>query len=162
MAFFVTARVTQFYCELFQTMGIPVLEMHSRKSQPQRTRAAEQFRNSQRCIMFSSDVRACSDAAIHCLPNACCVTLSCMPAYTGVSTRCGLPRRQPGRPGAHLSCQPSFVHAASAVQDLNSAPWVQLGLPMEKAQYIHRLGRTARAGKSGKGLIILGERLLPC
>ena len=59
MAFFVTARVTQFYCELFQAMGIPVLEMHSRKSQPQRTRAAEQFRNSQRCIMFSSDVRAC-------------------------------------------------------------------------------------------------------
>ena len=58
MAFFVTARVTQFYCELFQAMGIPVLEMHSRKSQPQRTRAAEQFRNSQRCIMFSSDVRA--------------------------------------------------------------------------------------------------------
>lgn len=36
-------------------------------------------------------------------------------------------------------------------------PWAQLGLPMEKAQYIHRLGRTARAGKSGKGLIILGE-----
>ena len=60
MAFFVTARVTQFYCELFQAMGIPVLEMHSRKSQPQRTRAAEQFRNSQRCIMFSSDVCACS------------------------------------------------------------------------------------------------------
>ena len=39
---------------------------------------------------------------------------------------------------------------------------MQLGLPMEKAQYIHRLGRTARAGKSGKGLIILGERFLPC
>lgn len=33
----------------------------------------------------------------------------------------------------------------------------QLGLPMEKAQYVHRLGRTARAGKSGKGLIILGD-----
>lgn len=28
---------------------------------------------------------------------------------------------------------------------------------MEKAQYVHRLGRTARAGKSGKGLIILGD-----
>lgn len=34
---------------------------------------------------------------------------------------------------------------------------MQLGLPMEKAQYVHRLGRTARAGKSGKGLIILGD-----
>ena len=39
---------------------------------------------------------------------------------------------------------------------------MQLGLPMEKAQYIHRLGRTARAGKSGKGLIILGELFLRC
>ena len=59
MAFFVTARVTQFYCELFQAMGIPVLEMHSRKSQAQRTRAADQFRNSKgACIMFSSDVSA--------------------------------------------------------------------------------------------------------
>lgn len=59
MAFFVTARVTQFYCELFQAMGIPVLEMHSRKSQSQRTKAADQFRNSKgACIMFSSDVSA--------------------------------------------------------------------------------------------------------
>lgn len=59
MAFFVTARVTQFYCELFQAMGIPVLEMHSRKSQAQRTKAADQFRASKGgCIMFSSDVSA--------------------------------------------------------------------------------------------------------
>jgi ATP-dependent RNA helicase MSS116 len=28
---------------------------------------------------------------------------------------------------------------------------------MERAQYVHRLGRTARAGKSGKGLLILGD-----
>ncbi len=58
MAFFVTARVTQFYCELFQALGVPVLEMHSRKSQPARTRAADAFRAGQRCIMFSSDVSA--------------------------------------------------------------------------------------------------------
>lgn len=59
IAFFVTARVTQFYCELFQAMGIPVLEMHSRKSQAQRTKAADQFRASKgACIMFSSDVSA--------------------------------------------------------------------------------------------------------
>lgn len=59
MAFFVTARVTQFYCELFQAMGISVLEMHSRKSQAARTKAADQFRTSKgACIMFSSDVSA--------------------------------------------------------------------------------------------------------
>jgi ATP-dependent RNA helicase MSS116 len=59
MAFFVTARVTQFYCELFEAMGVEVLPMHSRKSQAQRTRTAEQFRNSKGgSIMFTSDVSA--------------------------------------------------------------------------------------------------------
>ncbi|KAG8217255.1 P-loop containing nucleoside triphosphate hydrolase protein [Butyriboletus roseoflavus] len=32
---------------------------------------------------------------------------------------------------------------------------VQVGLPSSSEQYIHRLGRTARAGRSGKGVIIL-------
>jgi ATP-dependent RNA helicase MSS116 len=58
MCFFTTARITQFYCALFGALGIPVLEMHSRKSQAQRTRAADQFRSGKRCIMFSSDVSA--------------------------------------------------------------------------------------------------------
>mmetsp|Transcript_5566 Transcript_5566/g.17563 ORF Transcript_5566/g.17563 Transcript_5566/m.17563 type:complete len:603 (-) Transcript_5566:558-2366(-) len=34
---------------------------------------------------------------------------------------------------------------------------VQLGLPSEKAQYIHRLGRTARAGKDGGGYLLLAD-----
>lgn len=58
MCFFTTARITQFYCALFGALGVPVLEMHSRKSQAQRTRAADQFRAGSRCIMFSSDVSA--------------------------------------------------------------------------------------------------------
>ena len=32
---------------------------------------------------------------------------------------------------------------------------VQIGAPSDRAQYIHRLGRTARAGKSGEGIILL-------
>ena len=32
-----------------------------------------------------------------------------------------------------------------------------MGLAADKAQYIHRLGRTARAGKSGKGMLLLGD-----
>merc|ERR1711971_763456 len=32
---------------------------------------------------------------------------------------------------------------------------LQVGLPSDKAQYIHRLGRTARSGKGGSGLLIL-------
>ena len=32
---------------------------------------------------------------------------------------------------------------------------VQVGIPESREQYIHRLGRTARAGKEGKGLLVL-------
>ncbi len=33
-------------------------------------------------------------------------------------------------------------------------------MPSDRAQYIHRLGRTARAGKSGSGVLLLGVYLL--
>mmetsp|Transcript_1909 Transcript_1909/g.3441 ORF Transcript_1909/g.3441 Transcript_1909/m.3441 type:complete len:588 (+) Transcript_1909:110-1873(+) len=32
---------------------------------------------------------------------------------------------------------------------------IQIGIPESRDQYIHRLGRTARAGKEGKGLLVL-------
>jgi ATP-dependent RNA helicase MSS116 len=32
---------------------------------------------------------------------------------------------------------------------------IQVGLPESREQYIHRLGRTARAGKEGSGLLVL-------
>ena len=32
---------------------------------------------------------------------------------------------------------------------------LQFGLPESKDQYIHRIGRTGRAGKQGQGLIVL-------
>ena len=53
-----TARLTQFYAELFQELGASVLEMHSRKSQSARTKAADAFRNGRNTIMFTSDVSA--------------------------------------------------------------------------------------------------------
>ena len=35
---------------------------------------------------------------------------------------------------------------------------VQIGIPANREQYIHRLGRTARAGKSGEGILMLAPR----
>ena len=32
---------------------------------------------------------------------------------------------------------------------------IQYGSPSDRAQYVHRIGRTARAGKSGGGLLLL-------
>ena len=77
--------------------------MHSRKSQPQRTRVAEEFREGSRCVMFTSDVSARGMD---------------YPDVTAV---------------------------------------VQVGLPSDRAQYVHRLGRTARAGKAGGGHLLLAD-----
>lgn len=32
---------------------------------------------------------------------------------------------------------------------------MQVGIPADKAQYIHRLGRTGRKGKEGQGILLL-------
>jgi len=58
VVFFTTARLTQFYSELFMEMGIEVLEIHSRKSQSQRTKVSDKFRDGKNLIMFTSDVSA--------------------------------------------------------------------------------------------------------
>ena len=59
IVFFSTAKLTAFYSDLFNKgMNIPVIEIHSRKSQTHRDRASEKFRNSKRAVLFSSDVSA--------------------------------------------------------------------------------------------------------
>ena len=81
--------------------------MHSRRSQSQRTRVADQFREGSNLIMFSSDVSARGMD---------------YPDVTAV---------------------------------------IQVGMPSERAQYIHRLGRTGRAGKQGGGYLLLAEEERP-
>ena len=92
----------QLAAELFNKMQIPVLEIHSRKSQSSRTKTATKFRDGSSLVLFTSDVSA----------------------------------RGMDYPDVSLV--------------------IQVGLPSDKAQYIHRLGRTARAGKGGKGVLLLG------
>ena len=106
IVFFTTARLVGFMSEAFNSVagetGYRVLEIHSRKSQPARERASEEFRTKKNAILFTSDVSA----------------------------------RGMDYPDV------TFV--------------LQVGLT-ERAQYIHRLGRTARAGKDGKGGILLAD-----
>jgi ATP-dependent RNA helicase MSS116 len=88
--------ITAINAELIQN----VLEMHSRKSQTQRTKISEEFRQGKRIIMFTSDVSA----------------------------------RGIDYPDVSLI--------------------VQVGLTTRE-QYIHRVGRTARAGQKGSGVLLL-------
>ena len=101
IVFFTTARQTQWAAELFAAMGMPVHEIHSRKSQTARERVSKQFKNETNTVMFSSDV------------------------------------------------------SARGMDYPDVTQVIQVGAPMSKEQYIHRLGRTARAGKSGEGMLLL-------
>jgi ATP-dependent RNA helicase MSS116 len=101
MVFFPTARSTQLASEMFEACGKPVFEIHSRKSQAVRTKAADKFREARAAVMMSSDVTARGMD---------------FPDVTMV---------------------------------------IQIGVPSAREQYIHRLGRTGRAGKTGKGLLML-------
>ncbi|CAI5747389.1 unnamed protein product [Peronospora destructor] len=103
IVFLPTARAAQFMAQLFQAAGFPnVSEMHSRKSQLARTKAADAFRKGKKMIMFSSDVSA----------------------------------RGVDYPDVSLV--------------------LQVGLT-DRDQYIHRLGRTARAGMEGRGILVLAD-----
>ena len=78
-----------------------ILDIHSKLSQGQRTRSADDFRKAKSAILLSSDVTA-----------------------RGMDF-------------------PNVTHV------------IQMGLPPTREQYIHRVGRTARAGKEGQGWLIL-------
>eukprot|EP00729_Bicosta_minor_P009051 gene9051-23845_t len=101
IVFFATARCTQFFAELFCAAGIPVLDIHSRKSQSQRTKASDQFRKAKSAVLFSSDVSA----------------------------------RGMDYPDV------SYV--------------LQVGCASSREQYVHRIGRSGRAGKSGEAMLLL-------
>lgn len=103
IVFFTTARLTQFFAEVFNHMGKPVLEIHSRKSQGHRTKMSDRFRTQSNIVMFTSDVTA-----------------------RGLD-----------------------------YPDVTSV--IQVGLPSDKNQYVHRIGRTARAGKVGNGVLLLAD-----
>lgn len=103
MAFFPTARATGLAAALFErlNLGLRVWEIHSRKSQSARNKAAEEYKNSSSGILFSSDV------------------------------------------------------TARGMDFPNVTTVMQVGLPYAPEQYVHRLGRTARAGTEGSGILVL-------
>lgn len=102
MVFFPTAMMVKYFSQLFNhEMNHQVFEIHAKRSQESRSRAAKSFKEMKRAIMFTTDVSA-----------------------RGVD-------------------YPDVTHV------------IQFGIPENRETYIHRLGRTGRAGKKGKGWLIL-------
>ncbi|XP_043716557.1 probable DEAD-box ATP-dependent RNA helicase 48 [Telopea speciosissima] len=101
IVFCTTAMVTSLMFLLLRELKMNVREMHSRKPQLYRTRISDEFRESKRLILVTSDVSA----------------------------------RGMNYPDVTLV--------------------IQVGIPIDREQYIHRLGRTGREGKEGEGTLLL-------
>lgn len=101
IVFCTTAMVAAFMYVFLRDLKMNVREIHSRKPQLYRTRISDEFRESKRLILVSSDVSA---RGVH------------YPDVTLV---------------------------------------MQVGIPSDREQYIHRLGRTGREDKYGKGILLL-------
>jgi superfamily II DNA/RNA helicase len=93
--------VTSLMYTLLREMKLNVREIHARKPQLHRTRVSDEFKESNRLILVTSDVSA----------------------------------RGMNYPDVTLV--------------------IQVGIPSDREQYIHRLGRTGREGKGGEGLLLI-------
>lgn len=101
VVFCTTAMVTSLMFLLLRAMKLNVREIHSRKPQLYRTRISDEFKESKRLILITSDVSA----------------------------------RGMNYPDVTLV--------------------IQVGIPSDRENYIHRLGRTGREGKEGEGILLL-------
>ncbi|KAL6979604.1 putative DEAD-box ATP-dependent RNA helicase 48 [Sarracenia purpurea var. burkii] len=101
IVFCTTTMLTSLVFLLLRDMKLNVREIHSRKPQLYRTRISDEFRESKRLILVTSDVSA----------------------------------RGMNYPDVTLV--------------------IQVGIPSDREQYIHRLGRTGREGKEGEGILLL-------
>jgi ATP-dependent RNA helicase MSS116 len=104
IVFGTTARLVALYAVLFRNIpSLSVYELHSRLSQPQRTRTTDEFKQAPSGIMLATDVIGRGMD----FPDVTCV--------------------------------------------------LQVGLPMNGEQYVHRVGRTARINKDGRAVILLTQ-----
>ena len=58
IVFFPTTKLVEFASALFRALGMSILEVHGRLSQPQRTRYTDDFRANAGRVLFASDVAA--------------------------------------------------------------------------------------------------------
>ncbi|GKZ01482.1 hypothetical protein MPSEU_001098800 [Mayamaea pseudoterrestris] len=126
LVFFPTARLVRFFANLFKdVMDIPVLEIHSRMSQSARNKARNAFTRATQSVMFTSDVSA-----------------------RGMCLSCRITRTASQRVFSHASV------VLSGIDYPDVTLVVQFGAPFNTNLNTHRIGRTARAGRTGKALLV--------
>lgn len=126
--------VTRLVADLLGQLSLNVREIHSRKPQGYRTKVSDEFRKSKSIILVTSDVSA----------------------------------RGVDYPDVSLVVQVNHVVSFQSWICTATAKWIlvtevvvfsmldmQMGLPSDREQYIHRLGRTGRKGKEGEGVLML-------
>lgn len=102
IVFGTTANLVALYAKVFEgLLNLQVFELHSRLSQPARTKATDSFKTTSRGIMFASDV----------------------------------------------------IGRGMDFPDVSLV--LQVGVPLDSDAYTHRVGRTARAGKDGRAIIMM-------
>lgn len=143
IVFFPTANQTKWAAEALEAAGVPLFEIHSRRSQSQREKASAAFRAAASAVMLSSDVSARGVD----YPD---VSLVVQCGMASSREQCARPPR-PLTPAllAHFPPRPVsplfrwFVHPDT----------LPPGHPARR--YVHRLGRTGRAGKPGRGVLLI-------
>ena len=127
--FFPTAKLVRFFADFLSLTleDIKPLEIHSRMSQASRNKASETFRQARQGVLITSDVSARGEHPF------------------GV---CGV-----RRVFFYLLTHIRFSFTGVDYPDVTLV--VQYGAPYTNELYLHRLGRTGRMGKEGRGIQVL-------
>lgn len=174
--------VTRMVADLLGELKLNVREIHSRKPQSYRTRVSDEFRKSKGLILVTSDVSARGvdypdvTLVIQVMGNDLLVfPCHIFEIMSSIVTNPPIP--------FFLACQPCRERLDALFINLFYSIWMflvfwistqnvqpyfimviilcnyclqlQVGLPSDREQYIHRLGRTGRKGKEGQGILLL-------
>lgn len=139
VVFFPTTSTTQFFSYVFNKVyKIPVIEIHSQKHQTNRTSSSNLFRNARNGILFTTDVSG---------EHRLCVLFSTLVLFHSILLHI-----------KKLIIVVYYSIKARGVDYPNVTHVIQYGPAENRETYIHRLGRTGRAGKNGTGILVLGGR----
>jgi len=151
VVFLPTTRLVRLFFRVFGTLSdgyddrsnaIPIFEMHSKLSQAARTQTRSRFSRARRGVLLTTDVSARG-----------------MFLYFSLYPRDWIL----GEYSVPFSPLKSLLRDVSSpllmaflgldYPDVDLV--IQYGLPLSTDLYLHRLGRTARAGKQGRGLLVV-------